>query len=147
MEEFAIDKPEVLKQNDLTDNYIDFRKIDKSFQGWLLTLDKSELGELVTEAHAIHHRNTGGPTDLDITDMTLSTLVFISKFDGIPPIGSKITDEEIIQKEREFVTSVILIGMVKEGLLTYSTSEDEGDWEFELTEAGKDKVEDLGLIN
>lgn len=121
---------------DLASDLLAHLKLDSTIQGWLLTLSDEQFNILQHEMDYIE-------TDFDKAK-NFFYIIIINFFGGMPILGeSYISESELSASLKSVIVSVALIANVKDGNMVYVPKSDDGDWEYEMTELGKQRMAEL----
>lgn len=116
---------------ELVQELIEHYKIDKSFMGFLMTLNTEEIHLLQDKLET--------PTDL------YSVIPIIVHYKGIPEEGTVITHKALTETLGACLSDLNLIEMYKDGKLNAvpSPDGDDNEWVFSLTEKGREEAKKM----
>lgn len=112
-----------------SDEFAEWLDIDKSFQGWLLTLNENDLAELCS---MVDEFAEGTHNHQDIGNLVI--LVGLKK---IPRNGTIISNLDYKKFKSYMCAGSALISLYRKGFVeSYKKADEDGDWEFTFSEEG-----------
>jgi hypothetical protein len=143
-EQLTLGNYDILPHSDsIMVSLLDHLEVDprKSVLGWLLTLSKEDLEALNHLVAAI----VEDPEVLSKDELSLHMLVSMTCFLKRPLKPKEtVTAGNLTEAAKIFGINVTIVELVRTGVLSYTVSELDEDWEFKLTPTGEIAMKLLG---